>query len=548
MSGKSRLLINLSAQWYPYFVNQPISEIIYVGNNWQPEYEKRLRAVGQALKIKVFMVRGGLQNEMFQKCWERKRRSLRVVIGDREPAKDRRLIDRRIGKNNKDDNNDDDDNDDNDDEDSDYDEDDDYDFDNDSDRVFYSPWLRKKYRQTLRHQQQGEKNQEESCAAFINRLIQHHQRGPAASIAKRKTSEDKARLPYLARRPKMSSLKKLKQFLRFEDRSLQKSGFLALEKPGGTIITRSRGKQQQNQEQQQLTSTSAPPPKRRRQQQPQQQPLNRKRKATTAATVRKLPRMDDDKNNVDDDDDNNNNNNKNNNNKNEHDLPPLSERNRQLLDDRLKAEQDEEITFQNNCLLLLDDVLTGSANDDHDIDYASDVAKKSRDQYVQNLQWIQSLATEFSHHARINFCLVSQSTLSSSAAGSNLAARSLRILRQNVDSHIIFQQPVADTRQFLQSVSVGEDYQALKQIYNDLVDRAPGESPEDPRSSHPYVCLCLTNNTRPHLRIRQHLYNLYDENLKPYVPPSFINYDAPDNQHVSKLRRVPPGNHFIHPR
>ena len=144
MSGKSRLLINLSAQWYPYFVNQPISEIIYVGNNWQPEYEKRLRAVGQALKIKVFMVRGGLQNEMFQKCWERKRRSLRVVIGDREPAKDRRLIDRRIGKNNKDDNNDDDDNDDNDDEDSDYDEDDDYDFDNNSDRVFYSPWLRKK--------------------------------------------------------------------------------------------------------------------------------------------------------------------------------------------------------------------------------------------------------------------------------------------------------------------------------------------------------------------------------------------------------------------
>ena len=121
----------------------------------------------------------------------------------------------------------------------------------------------------------------------------------------------------------------------------------------------------------------------------------------------------------------------------------------------------------------------------------------------------------------------------------------MRVLRQNVDCHVLFQQPIADTRQFLTSVSVGEDYQALKQIHNDLVDRAPGESADDVRSSHPYLCLCLTNNTKPHLRIRQHLYNLYDENLKPCVPPSFINYDLPDKNHVSKLRRVPPGDHFL---
>ena len=232
------------------------------------------------------------------------------------------------------------------------------------------------------------------------------------------------------------------------------------------------------------------------------------------------------------------------------DLALLSERNRQLLDSKLKAQQSENIPFSSNCLLLLDDVLTGS-NSGADqtangLDATSDVAKRSRDQYVANLQWIQALSTEYSHHARINFCLVSQSTLSTSSGGFNVAARSLRILRQNVDAHILFQQPIADTRQFLTSVSVGEDYQALKQIHNDLVDRAPGETADDVRSSHPYLCLCLTNNTKPHLRIRQHLYNLYDENLKPCVPPSFINYDLSNNKnYVSKLRRIPPGEHFL---
>ena len=86
MSGKSRLLINMAAQWFPYFVSQPISEIIYVGNNWPPEYEKRLKAVGEALGIKVFMVRGGLQNETFQRCWEEKRRSIHGHESDKNLA------------------------------------------------------------------------------------------------------------------------------------------------------------------------------------------------------------------------------------------------------------------------------------------------------------------------------------------------------------------------------------------------------------------------------------------------------------------------------
>ena len=74
MSGKSRLLVNVSASFYPYFVNRPISEIIYVGHSWETEYEERLMAVGEALGVPVHMCRGGLSSDVFRRSWERKRR------------------------------------------------------------------------------------------------------------------------------------------------------------------------------------------------------------------------------------------------------------------------------------------------------------------------------------------------------------------------------------------------------------------------------------------------------------------------------------------
>ena len=362
---------------------------------------------------------------------------------------------------------------------------------------------------------------------FIDGLLKQHKKRNAkgkrhkpnrspSSLISHGPRERKLKDPVLARRAKLSTTGKLKRFLNFEDSSLRNLGSLALEKnpTGGGVVTRS------------ATGKPGQPASQQNEQQQQQQKQPSKRKLP-----KKLPKMDDYNNDDDDDDDDVN-------------SPPLSKKSRKLLDTQLERESDELINFPPHSLLLLDDVLTGSsggpANDgpDGSNSFSShfDNARKIRDTFTANLQFLQSLATEYSHHAQISFCVTSQSTLSSSGTGSNAAARALRIIRQNTDAHILFQQPVRDVRSMLQNLSVGDDFQILKSIFNHVVDNAPGETALDPRSSHPYVCLCLTNNTERRLRIREHFFNLYDADLKPYVPPSFINYVRSDAQQRQRRR------------
>ena len=518
MSGKSRLLINLAASFYPHFVSRPISQIVYVGNSWTPEYEKRLRSVGKALKVKTFMCQG-LDSEIFQKSWERKLQALHSTVGknNENKIKNDHWNKKRFSR--FDNNSDDDENNDYDNDDSNDDND-----DNDEDRVLYSRRVQNKYGKTKLQSNLFSPHtvQQEACTMFIDRLLKRHKRQNAKGKRRRadrspsffshEPRERKLKDPVLAKRPKLSTSRKLKRFLNFEDSSLRNLGSLALEKnpTGGRVVTRSATRQsdqpalRQSEQQQQ------------QQQQQQQRPSKRK-------LPEKLPKMDDYNKNDDDDD---------NDDENDVDLPPLSKKSRKLLDTQLERESGELIDFPPRTLLLLDDVLTGSSgsrnNDRLDSGNSNpshfDVARKIRDAFTANLQFVQSLATEYSHHAQISFCVTSQSTLSSSGTGSNAAARALRIIRQNTDAHILFQQPVRDVRSMLQNLSVGKDFQILKNIFNHVVDNAPGETASDLRSSHPYLCLCLTNNTERRLRIREHFFNLYDADLKPFVPPSFINY------------------------
>ena len=121
-------------------------------------------------------------------------------------------------------------------------------------------------------------------------------------------------------------------------------------------------------------------------------------------------------------------------------MPTLTERGRAALEQRLKEEDESEnIPFSEDTLLVLDDSLVppnplkgGGA----------DAARQDRENYLGTIRFISNMFLEGCHHMKIHLIVTSQTTLSSNA-GASAVARAFRDIRQNIDSHILFFQPLA---------------------------------------------------------------------------------------------------------
>ena len=108
--------------------------------------------------------------------------------------------------------------------------------------------------------------------------------------------------------------------------------------------------------------------------------------------------------------------------------------------------------------------------------------------------------SERAHHFQLHVCSIGQSNLV--ASGNNLVSRSLKTLRQNLDSYVLFQSNLVDVRIFLGQILTGDEFQVLKQMYLNSIEESLPESPSDHRVSRPYLNINLTNSTAKTLKIR----------------------------------------------
>ena len=82
-----------------------------------------------------------------------------------------------------------------------------------------------------------------------------------------------------------------------------------------------------------------------------------------------------------------------------------------------------------------------------------------------------------------------------------------------------------DTRIFLRSFVVGDEFQKLKQLMSYFLESKLPQSPEDTRLTFPYLFLSFSNRLDSNFRLRQYLFNLEGSNIKPFLPPSILTLD-----------------------
>ena len=154
--------------------------------------------------------------------------------------------------------------------------------------------------------------------------------------------------------------------------------------------------------------------------------------------------------------------------------------------------------FHPSYLILLDDVFTSNSTSlKHDIEEA----KRQKLLRANTLQFLSALTTKLSHHLRIHVALVSQLPLSTS--GNSSTANTLRIIRSNLDTLILFPQALRDVRTILQSLFSGSEYQFVKKVYMETIEDSPlSESPQDARLFRPYVAITLNPHANKSLRFR----------------------------------------------
>ena len=421
-AGKSRLILQLCRNFRPFFSTKEIKSIVYVGNHANPEYLQRLKDVGRELgnvPVHLCVGEGGIHSSKFRRNWERRvGAASNAAVGDHPSAS--------ASKVKGDDDNKNDDNDDDDDDDDDDDETDDDRNDNDA-----------SYR--------GKPT--DSCAQFINKMLRQH--GPRASsshanalsrdyvrnvIGKTRNHAVQLARPgsrsghRLSQRPKLGNLRKTKEFLTLRDGALRNLGFLALERQrpstpnvavGSGAVTRSqRARLTQNSLDEPLQDT----PRRGR---------GRRGAATATAAMQrenlgrgKTRRADETTTTT------------------TKTMPTLTEKGRVALERRLKEkDESDNISFCEDTVLVLDDALVppnplkgGGA----------DAARQDREMYLGTLRFISNMFLQGCHHLKIHLIVTSQTTLSSNA-GASAVSRALRDIRQNIDSHILFFQPIAGT-------------------------------------------------------------------------------------------------------
>ena len=84
---------------------------------------------------------------------------------------------------------------------------------------------------------------------------------------------------------------------------------------------------------------------------------------------------------------------------------------------------------------------------------SNNAARQTQNAFTEALQFFSSLALEHAHHDSLHFVVTSQSVLSS--AGTSAVARCFKTLRQNIDAHIVFDQPLQDARSFFKNLVSG---------------------------------------------------------------------------------------------
>ena len=525
-----------------------------MGNRAQPKYQDLLNNVGKSLGIPVHWCLGGIHSKKFRENWERARNEHRrreeesnvatpVTPSDStsttQPNEAQTRADN-ARKKPQGHNHDDEDND----EDSDDDDDDDENDDKDSNGA--PPSHR-------RHRQMDE------CSQFIRKMLQQHKnsRGNHANPSTTPTSLDYVQSHLLKKnhraskhlngRPKLGSLRKASQFLTLRDKAVGKLGFLALAsqpkqqqrqptlKAGGGAVTRSASRSRLWRDEEKEKDTNE-----ERRRGGRNEPGGPTTTATATARMKLKSRYsgrrggkrikfntDDNDNDKNDDDDDN------------HEdvlaasstsIPTkvsLTKEHERALEETIAEENAEFIPFIKDQLLLFDDCLVPIdplyADNNNENNNKGHAARRDQNLYTETLQFLTSLALEHAHHQLYHFAVTSQTVLSSS--GSSAVARAFKTLRQNLDAHFVFYQPLQDARAFFKNLTSGEDFKNLKNLFLETVVNVAPESPIDPRLNRPYLNLNFSNSTHERMRIRQHLYQLSSPNiLKPFIPPSFLSF------------------------
>ena len=388
----------MGLSFQPLFSDRPISELVYVANQATPRYIDRLRDVGKRLNVPVHLCvgNGGIHSEKFRRNWER-RIELGTKFGD-DDEEDDEDDNRKSGHSLPPDlsrkNNDDDDR--NDDE------------DDDDPRA-----LARK-----------DKKEGDACAEFIAKMVRQHcatsthgaSRRYVKNVIGRENKNHGSYIPRtggktLAQNPKLgATIRKTKSFLQLRDKPLQNLGFLAHAPrrsaaqpigPSGAVTTRSQtAAAVAAAPSVTAATTTRPPPGKKRK-------INAADAAADAADAAVET--------------------------------PLTDESRINLERRLREnEAEDHISFRPETLILLDDALVPIDPLKHG---NADAVREERDRYLTTVQWITKICLQDGHHLRLHLAVTSQSLLSSSGS-SNAISRAFRTIRQNLDSHIIFFQPL----------------------------------------------------------------------------------------------------------
>ena len=191
MAGKSELIISILRKFNPIWANKPPSSIIYCARGSIPHnYLAALRQVATELQVKLHIFPDGVSSLPFKTSWHRALRKRQ--ISERQEAEHSRDMEENNNVNNYNDNNNDDDDDDDDDDDNDH----------------------KVHDRKKQHQSTNNKE----CIELMTDIIEN----------RRPMSQPRA--SSLSIKPKMTSLKKIKNFLTLNDRNMKRSRHIALSK------------------------------------------------------------------------------------------------------------------------------------------------------------------------------------------------------------------------------------------------------------------------------------------------------------------------------
>ena len=167
-----------------------------------------------------------------------------------------------------------------------------------------------------------------------------------------------------------------------------------------------------------------------------------------------------------------------------------------ILNERESLASKTNISFRESCILIVDDALfTKTQLRDGDDDL-----KKKRSNYLKTLEFINHLCLELAHHMKIHVVIISQSNLTGN--GNNYISSLYKSIKTNIDTFILFQQSLADIRNFLLSLGTGQTYRILKEIYLQAIEYSMPETVHDARVSRPYIMLNMGNSSNRNLRFR----------------------------------------------